>query len=80
METGFTSYNSRSTQASDAQAQLSLFGGRENGTGGGSENSVQQLKAEIAAAYNEHLSHCNTPEFGRSHMILMDKLRQLSAI
>ena len=33
----------------DAQAQLSLFGGRENGTGGGSENSAQQLKGNMPA-------------------------------
>lgn len=34
----------------DAQAQLSMFGGRENGTCGGSENSAQQPQAENAAS------------------------------
>ena len=33
----------------DAQAQMSLFGGRENGTCGGSENSAQQLKGNMPA-------------------------------
>jgi hypothetical protein len=39
-----------------------------------------KLKAEIAAAYNDHVSHCNTPEIGLSYVILMNKLRKLSAV
>jgi len=37
----------------DAQMQLSMFGGRENGTCGGSENSAQQAKGEMAESQVE---------------------------